>query len=133
MDLTTSLSKYNQHLQILLNDPETFERFKTLSQYDSLGCFCDPKSSCHIDTIRYYLRHLGLKVPNRQCVKAKWLRKQTDCDNLDEWLSNPQNCLCTRRGRIFIGSKKQDNHRIYHYGESEWANPYKVTNKVTNK
>ena len=47
-------------------------------------------------------------------------------DNLDEWVSNPKNHLCTRRGRVFIGSKKQGNHRIYHYKESEWHNPYKV-------
>ena len=126
MDLTTSLQKYNHYLRVKLNDPETMARFKQLSQYESLGCFCEPGSACHIDTIRYYLNYLKLKTPTRQCVKAKWLRKQTTCDNLEEWLANPQNKMCTRRGRIFIGSKLQGNHRIYHYPESEWANPYKV-------
>ena len=126
MDLTTSLQKYNQYLRLKLNDPATLDRFRQLSNYQSLGCFCEPGSSCHVDSIRYYLNYLGLNVPKRQCVKAKWLRKQTGCDNLEEWMSIPGNCLCTRRGRIFIGSKKQGNLKTYHYPESEWANPYKV-------
>ena len=127
MDLNNSLEKYNLHLKTLITDPDTLYKFKCLSWYNSLGCFCEPKSNCHVDIIRKYLKELGLKVPNRQCVKAKYLRKQTKCDNLDEWCSDPKNMLVTRRGRIFIGSKKQGNHRTYHYGNSEWCNPHKVS------
>ena len=127
MKLTTSLEKYKLSLQSMIEDSEILYRFKCLSWYDSLGCFCEPSLNCHVDIIRTYLQQLGLKVPVRQCVKAKWLRKQTDCDNLEQWCNNPKNNLCTRRGRIFIGSKKQGNHRVYHYGQSEWHNPYKVS------
>lgn len=126
MNLSDSLTNYNVHLNGLLQDPQILARFKLLSNCNSLGCFCDPNSSCHVDIIRYYLHILGLKVPNRQCVKVKYLRKNTDCDNLEEWCSNPKNYLCTRRGRVFIGSVKQGNQRVYHYSQSEWHNPYKV-------
>lgn len=121
-----SLKNYEIHLTGLLQDPNTLHRFKCLSWYNSLGCFCEPNSSCHVDIIRKYLKSLDLKVPTRQCVKAKFLRKETTCDNLEEWCDIAKNGLCTRRGRIFIGSKKQGNHKIYHYGQSEWHNPYKV-------
>jgi len=125
-DLTECLKLYNTHLRKLLNDYNTRERFKLLSNYESLGCFCEPGSQCHVDIIRFYLDQLKVNVPKRQCVKAKWLRKETGCDNLEEWLSNPRNMLCTRRGRIFIGSVAQGNHRVYHYPQSEWGNPYKL-------
>jgi hypothetical protein len=126
MDLSESLKLYNIHLRKLLDDYQTRERFKLLGNYECLGCFCQPGSKCHVDIIRFYLHHLGVDVPKRQCVKVKWLRKETGCDNLEEWLSNPKNMLCTRRGRIFIGSQIQGNHRVYHYPQSEWANPYKL-------
>ncbi len=126
MDLKDSLSNYSIHLASLLQHPDVLYRFKCLSGYDSLGCFCAPESKCHVDIIRNYLKILGLKVPKRTCVKAKFLRKLTIYDNLREWCVNPKNHLCTRRGRIFIGSKKKGNHRIYHYQQSEWHNPYKI-------
>lgn len=125
MKLSDSLVLYNQHLQHLLSKPETLERFKLLSFKNSLGCFCDPESSCHVDIIRYYLKTLKLNVPKRVCVKVKYLRKE-GIDNLEEWLNNNENCLCTRRGRVFIGTKP--NQKIFQYPESEWCNPYKVIN-----
>lgn len=124
MDLNSSLSNYKTYLEKILQDPSVFERFRCLSWYDSLGCFCDPDSACHTDIIRVKLGEMGLKVPNRQCVKTKWLRKQTSCDNLEEWQSNPKNMLCTRHGRVFI--HKNGTKKVYHYKASEWANPYKV-------
>ena len=127
MDLSTSLQSYEYHLTTLIERDDQNYRFRCLSWYDSLGCFCEPGSSCHVDIIRGKLKDMGLKVPDRQCVKAKWLRKQTNSDNLEQWVSNPKNHLCTRRGRIFIGSKKQNNHRVYHYAQSDWCNPYKVS------
>lgn len=123
MKLSESLEKYNEHLRNLLTNPERLERFKVLSSKNSLGCFCDPESSCHVDIIRYYLKILGLNVPKRVCVKVKYLRKE-NIDNLEEWLSDNGNCLCTRRGRVFIGTKP--NQKVFHYPESEWCNPYKV-------
>ena len=127
MDLNQSLNKYNEYLWKLIQNPDTLYRFKCLSWYEGLGCFCEPGSLCHVDIIRNYLKALGLKAPKRQSVKAKYLRKENPSyDNLDDWISNPKNHLCTRGGRVFIGSKKQGNHRIYHYKESEWHNPYKV-------
>jgi hypothetical protein len=130
MNLYDSLTNYNEYLYDLLKIPDVLERFKTLSNYVSLGCFCEPNLSCHVDIIRYYLKELNLNVPKRQCVKAKFLRKEINSktgnkyDNLEEWCNNKENCLCTRNGRIFIGSK--DNRKIFHYGLSEWSNPYKV-------
>ena len=123
MKLSESLQKYNEHLRNLLTNPEILERFKVLSSKNSLGCFCDPESSCHVDIIRYYMKILGLNVPKRVCVKVKYLRKE-NIDNLEEWLSDNGNCLCTRRGRVFIGTKP--NQKVFHYPESEWCNPYKV-------
>lgn len=123
MKLSDSLEKYNLHLRNLLSNPETLERFKLLSSKNSLGYFCVPESSCHVDIIRYYLKILELNVPKRVCVKVKYLRKEEN-DNLEEWLSNDGNCLCTRRGRVFIG--KKDNQKVFHYPQSEWCNPYKT-------
>ena len=126
MDLNTSLDKYSVHLETLLKNDETLYRFKCLSGYDSLGCFCDPTSSCHVDIIRNKLQELGLRVPPRQSVKVKYLRKTNIYDNLEQWVNNTKNHLCIRRGRIFIGSRKEGNQYVYHYKQSEWANPYKV-------
>lgn len=119
------LSLYKIHLDKILTDGDCMERFKLLADCDSLGCFCEPGNKCHIDVIKVKLEQLKLKSPKRQCVKAKFLRNETNADNLEEWLNNTKNILCTRRGRIFIGSKKQNNHRIFHYQQSEWGNPYK--------
>lgn len=129
MDLKTSLEKYEAHLQTLLTDPDKLYRFRCLSWYDSLGCFCDPDSSCHVDVIRGKLKELGLTIPERQCVKVKWLRKQTEYDNLEEWRLNPKNMLCTRHGRVFI--HKNGDKKVYHYQASEWANPFKVKKRRT--
>ena len=52
MDLDTSLNNYQKHLTQILTDPEVLYRFKCLSFYDSIGCFCEPTSRCHIDIIR---------------------------------------------------------------------------------
>lgn len=97
MNLDQSLRQFKDHLDNLLKDPATLERFKQLGQYENLGCFCDPKAGCHVDVIRNKLQELGVKVPARQAVKVKFLRPK-GCDNLEEWLNNPKNCLCTRRG-----------------------------------
>lgn len=121
------LEKYEIHLNILLKDDNILYRFKCLSWYDALGCFCIPnevnnEETCHVDIIRRKLKQMNLKVPERHCVKVKYLRKN-NCDNLEEWLNNPKNKLCTRRGRVFIGPK--NNQKIFHYSQSEWANPFK--------
>ena len=126
MDLETSLSNYKIHLDNMLLDEQTLYRFKCLSYYDNLGCYCDNKSACHVDIIRMKLGEMGLKIPVRQCLKVKELRK-LGIDDLRIWRSNPKNMMCTRHGRIFIGSKKQNNQEIYHYPASEWCNPYKVS------
>lgn len=53
------------------------------------------------------------------CVKVKHLRP--NYPNLKEWLKWDTHCLVTRRGRVFIDSKE-----VFHYPESEWANPFSV-------
>ena len=46
---------------------------------------------------------------------------------MKDWLSCPENVYSGRRGRIFI------NGIIFHYKESKWANPYKVTKDMPLK
>ena len=124
MDLNSSLYNYKVHLDKMLENPDALERFKKLSDRGYLGCFCEPNSKCHVDIILDKLKTLGLNTPKRQCVKVKYMRKDKKGDNLEEWCSDPKNELCTRRGRVFIGSG--DSKRVYHYTQSEWCNPYKV-------
>lgn len=59
------------------------------------------------------------QLPKRQCVAVAELRKHGYTD-LNQWINTPGNVLATRRGRIFIDKV------IFHYPESEWANPFKV-------
>jgi len=70
-----------------------------------------------------------------QCVKVSHLRKDYDDPdmNLEKWCAGPHNVLCCRRGRIFIHDKKTKTKRIYHYPQSKWHNPYKVTDEVPLK
>ena len=48
------------------------------------------------------------------------------CRNLEEWIAQPDNVYIGRHGRIFIGSIKSNERRIYHYKGSIWQNPYSV-------
>ena len=66
---------------------------------------------------------------NTQCMKVKELRK-IKYENLDEWLKNPNNIYVGRRGRIWI-TETDKSKRIFHYSESKWANPYKVTKEMS--
>ena len=57
-----------------------------------------------------------------QCIKIDALRKTYSKDmNLEKWISDENNLYVGRRGRIFIDGE------IFHYKESKWHNPYKVT------
>lgn len=66
-------------------------------------------------------------VPTTQCLKVASLRKVYKDENIDleKWMAMPNNLYTGRRGRIFIGSG--DEKRIFHYGDSKWGNPYKLT------
>lgn len=63
------------------------------------------------------------KLPKTQCVKIDSLRKDYD---LEKWMKEENNMYAGRRGRIFIGSNKIGDKRIFHYSDSKWRNPYKV-------
>jgi hypothetical protein len=54
------------------------------------------------------------------CVKAKQLRAIGYTD-LRDWISDNDNVLATRKGRIFIDGK------IFHYPQSKWANVGKMS------
>lgn len=64
-----------------------------------------------------------LTLPVRTSVKQKNLL-QLGYNNLEHWLSYPQNEYVGRKGRIFIGTC--DNKRVFHYPQSKWGNPFKV-------
>lgn len=67
-----------------------------------------------------------MQVPETECVKVASLRKRYGEDiNLEEWLSDENNLYVGRRGRIFIDGN------IFHYPQSDWANPYKVSPTCT--
>ena len=65
-------------------------------------------------------------LPRPVCLKATELRK-LGFDNLREYLQDPGNVHICRRGRIFIGSG--GSKTVFTYGQSPWANPYKVGDK----
>lgn len=48
------------------------------------------------------------------------------CKNLEEWMTLPDNVYIGRHGRIFIGSVKNNDRKIYHYKGFIWLNPYPV-------
>lgn len=69
------------------------------------------------------------KKATTQCLKVDSLRKASGDKGmtLEKWMENPENVYVGRHGRIFIGSG--DKKRIFHYGSSVFANPYKVGTK----
>lgn len=62
-----------------------------------------------------------VKLPYWQCIKVKQLRKIRKDMDLEKWLNIDNNLYVGRRGRIFIDGN------IFHYKESKWANPYKLS------
>lgn len=64
-------------------------------------------------------------VPVGVSVKVSHIRPEYD--SLEEWCRDPANVLVTRRGRIFITDRISRTKRIFHYPESEWANPFKLS------
>lgn len=62
------------------------------------------------------------------CVKVKELRKNGYQD-LESWMSDPDNLYVGRRGRIWITDPVTKEKKIFHYSDSKWANPYKVGDK----
>ena len=63
-------------------------------------------------------------LPEGVCVKAKNLRPKHD--NLREWMANSSHVYVGRRGRIFIKERGGGKH-VFHYKDSEWCNPFKLT------
>lgn len=57
--LKTSLAKYEQHLDLMLKDPDVKREFLTLAKKKELGCFCDPgTNNCHRDVVIKKLKEL---------------------------------------------------------------------------
>lgn len=70
--------------------------------------------------------HRQRPLPERVCVKVSELRKR-GVDNLEEWCRSPDNHLATRRGRVFIGSRKNsEDYHQFSYKASPFCNPYPV-------
>ena len=67
-----------------------------------------------------------LKATTTQCIKVKELRKN-GYNSLEEWMNDLNNLYVGRRGRIFI--HEDGEKRIFHYKDSKWRNPYKVSKK----
>lgn len=63
------------------------------------------------------------------CVKVKNLRK-IGYFSIREWMADNQNLYVGRKGRLWI-TEKDGNKTIFHYSQSKWANPYKVTNNMS--
>ncbi len=63
-----------------------------------------------------------MSTPKGVCVKVSSIRPKYD--NLEEWCANPKHILVTRRGRVFITTPT--GKYVFHYSQSEWANPYTV-------
>jgi len=42
-------------------------------------------------------------------------------------MNDDENVYVGRNGRVFIGSVKKNNRRIFHFQKSIWHNPYKVS------
>lgn len=61
------------------------------------------------------------------CVKVSNLRK-IGYFSLREWIADDKNLYVGRRGRLWITENNGDKN-IFHYPESKWANPFKVTKK----
>jgi len=57
--LDECLSRYEEHLTKLLQDPETQRRFTVLGDMEEIGCFCDPGAKCHRDIIIRKLAQLN--------------------------------------------------------------------------
>lgn len=64
-----------------------------------------------------------MSFPRRSCVRVNSLRSRGYQD-LKDWMSNEDNILVTRHGRLFVVRNKEKH--IFHYPSSEWANPFKV-------
>mmetsp|Transcript_3364 Transcript_3364/g.11833 ORF Transcript_3364/g.11833 Transcript_3364/m.11833 type:complete len:144 (-) Transcript_3364:94-525(-) len=54
--LAESLKRFEEHLQEMLKDDSTKERFLALQKMTELGCFCPPGSKCHREVIIKVLR-----------------------------------------------------------------------------
>ena len=59
------------------------------------------------------------------CVKVANLRK-IGYFSIREWIADPKNLYVGRRGRVWITEKNGDK-TIYHYPQSKWHNPFKVS------
>ena len=65
-------------------------------------------------------------MATRICMKVEHLRK-LGYQSLEDWMSHEDNIYVGRHGRIFI--TENDEKRIFHYGASIFANPFKVDKK----
>mmetsp|Transcript_17895 Transcript_17895/g.26803 ORF Transcript_17895/g.26803 Transcript_17895/m.26803 type:complete len:144 (+) Transcript_17895:70-501(+) len=61
-----------------------------------------------------------------QVVSCKVHSLRPKYDNLEEWFDDDENLYIGRNGRVFIGSTKKNNRRIFHYQKSKWHNPFLV-------
>ena len=73
-------------------------------------------------------RHLRSQT-NVVCVKVGDIRPQYN--NLEEWMSNPNNVYIGRKGVVFV----QNHLKKYRYPkeDSVWANPFKIKDDMTRE
>ena len=123
-----SLKKYfqanypNYTIDLYLNSNYKLQVFKTnkhdKNNFESVWNNIDNTSQIHLTKANV---DLNLIKTTTQSVKVAHLRKKYGKDvDLRKWLENSNNIYVGRRGRIFIDGE------IFHYPESQWANPYKV-------
>ena len=69
------------------------------------------------------------KIPTKTCCIAVANLRIQGFTDLEDWLNHDNNIYVGRRGRIFI-TDKDKTKRIFHYKESEFANPFKVSDEM---
>jgi len=73
---------------------------------------------------------MGVTTPTTTaiCVKVANLRKH-GYESLEDWIADPKNLYVGRRGRVWI--TKGEDKKIFHYPQSKWHNPFKVTKEMS--
>lgn len=72
-----------------------------------------------------------IRANMKVCVKVSNLRK-IGYFSLREWMNDEENKYIGRQGRIWI-TEKDGTKSIYHYSNSKWRNPFKVTKTLSAK
>jgi len=129
------LKKYNniERIQFFVND-KTESKILDKNKYDEYNLSSiwkdlnNPAIYLYTDT-----KSKINPAPTVECLKVSFLRKNykniKDID-LEKWMSDLDNHLYVgRKGRIWITDPKTKEKNIFHYKDSKWKNPFKVSPK----